>query len=404
MRSTLENLPKRPAARKHLRKSPMKYLRLVWLGLWRTPLRTVTNLISLVVFFVIFGIGNGIKARFDAVVAGMNPNNLRVYSSTSFSDPLPYGYRSKIEQISGVQSVTPISFLRGYFGDPKSRGWAAAVDVGTWPTTMPEKTVLSSVDYKRWATTRIGAVVGKQLAAEHNWKIGDRVSLTSTTYPRANGSSVWPFEIVGIYKRTDVPEWANEVWFDYRYFAASRLPVGNGVNMFAVRVARTNELRNVAAAVTNEFANSSDPVEVQSESEWVRAAIREVADISLLVHAVVGANLFILLVLLGTSLWQSFRERETDLAIMKAIGFSDSKVFALCVAEGLTLCLAGAVLGLCVSSAIFQRVTRELDLGTMPGTIWLEAFALAALVALVASFMPAVRARRLTVIEQLSAT
>ena len=107
----------------------MKYLPLVWSGLWRKPARTILTLISVVVAFSLYGIVDGVTAAFDHAIDRLtDAAELRTMSRINFAAGLPLAYRARIESVPGVREVGVVNFFAGYFQDPRNNINAAAID------------------------------------------------------------------------------------------------------------------------------------------------------------------------------------------------------------------------------------------------------------------------------------
>src|SRR3546814_3205762 len=71
--------------------------------------------------------------------------------------------------------------------------------------------------------TRTGIIMGIDLMKKYGWKIGDRVSLHSTIWVRKDdGSSNWPFDIVGTYIFEGDEAQNTAAFFHYSYFDEAR--------------------------------------------------------------------------------------------------------------------------------------------------------------------------------------
>jgi putative ABC transport system permease protein len=136
---------------------------------------------------------------------------------------------------------------------------------------------------------------------------------------------------------------------------------------------------------------------------FVVAQIQQVGDVRLFVNAIVGAVMFTLLFLTGSTMMQSVRDRFVELGVLKALGFTDAMVFATVVLESLVLCLAAAVLGLAVTAAVFPGLFDALGVGAvpLPPSVWLSGLGTATALALLVAIWPAWRARTLSIAEVL---
>ena len=159
----------------------------------------------------------------------------------------------------------------------------------------------------------------------------------------------------------------------------------------------------MCAAIDALFSNSSDETLTQDESAYAQSQLRQIGDVSAMVNAIVGAVLFTLLFLTGNTMMQSVRERIPELAVLKAMGFSDGMVTALILTESVVLCLVAAVLGLAVAAAVFP-VTASLGIGggALPSGVIVIGVAIALMLALVSGLPPARRVQRLTIVDALA--
>jgi putative ABC transport system permease protein len=168
----------------------MKYLPLIWAGLWRKRARTVLTLLCVVVAFALFGLLHGFSAALDGIVDAMSDTRLRIMSRVNITQPLPLAHRARIETVPGVDEVSYYNFFAGYYQDRRNSIQVGAIDVETFNAIYPDiKIEPRYVD--AMLRTRNGALVGEDLAAEQGWKIGDRIPLGSAVWTRKDGAESW---------------------------------------------------------------------------------------------------------------------------------------------------------------------------------------------------------------------
>jgi putative ABC transport system permease protein len=159
----------------------MKYLPLVWAGLWRKPVRSILTLLSIIVAFVLFGALHGVTAAIDSLITGMSDTRLRIQSKVSLAEPLPMAYLARIESVKGVEGVGYYSWFGGYYQEQRNQISVGAVDVDRLHSMFPELN-LKDEYAAAMRTTRNGALIGRDLAATRGWKIGDKLPLKSSIY------------------------------------------------------------------------------------------------------------------------------------------------------------------------------------------------------------------------------
>ena len=157
----------------------MKYLPLIWSGLWRKRVRTILTLISVTVAFTLYGIADGVTAAFDHAIDRLtDATALRTMSRINITAELPLAYRARIESVPGVREVGVVNFFAGYWQDPRHGINSAAIDVSHLHAMGDF--IVADEQLEAMQRTRTGAIIGPKLANEYGWKIGDRVSLKAS--------------------------------------------------------------------------------------------------------------------------------------------------------------------------------------------------------------------------------
>lgn len=375
----------------------MKYFPLVWASLWRKRPRTIFTIASIFVAFLLFGVLQGINLAFDRVVEQAHVN--RLLASDVSLLPLPLAYLPHIESLRGVSRVAYASQFVAYYQDPRNAVAPLAVDPERWFNVYSDWK-LSSDELNTFAHTRTGAVVGPDLARKYGWKIGDKIPLSSRVVKR-DGTTDWTVDIVGILDDTGSLGEGSALLINFGYFDESRV-IGKGtVLQYQVTITDPNDAADIGAAIDRAFANSSNPTKTQSERELAQSMLSRVGDITFFVDAIICAVLFTLLFITGNTMMQSIRESIPELAVLKTIGFSDSGLVAIVLAQSFLLCGLGASLGLGAAAAAFPLAHALIGGATLS---WLVVFAGAiavVLVALISALPPALRAKRLEIAEAL---
>lgn len=385
----------------------MKYAWLIWAGIWRKPLRTVLTAVSAVVAFLLFGILHGLDSVFTGAVSGARVNRLIVESKVSITQPLPISALDKIESVQGVTGASYTTYFGGYFRDPRNAVFAFAIDPRAYFALYPEY-VLPPEALSAFARTRDGAVIGKTLARRYGWRVGQHISLGSILWTRAQGQSDWEFDIVGIYDNPSTHAQTSTFYLRQDYLDEARTSWKNTVSMFVVSVAYPAQMSLLAQEIDELFANSSQETRTQTEKEYTQAFLKEIADVRLIARPVMAAVFFTLLLVLGHTMVQSVRERRGELAVLKTVGFSDSSVSMLVLAEALVLTSCSAVAGIALAAAFFPSVGYLLNNITLvsprplPVRTAVEGIALSALLALAVGLIPSLQAHRTSIAKAIA--
>ncbi len=382
----------------------MKYLPLLWAGLWRRPVRTALTMLSVLTAFFLFGVLQGVNAGINSVFDLMSVARLRVQSRANFQEPIPVAHVARIKGLAGVADVSPLTVLVGSYQTTNNVLVALGVDIKSLRHIFPEMKV-PAAQAAAMARTRTGVLVGAALAERHGWKIGDRIPIQSFNAIKTDGSAAWQFDIVGIYD-LDAHSWANEIWAHYDYIDEGRAQNRGTANQILVRVADPDRAPRIGQQIDALFMNSSGQTITQSEKDALQSALAQVGDIGFMVNTIVGAVLFTLLFLTSNTMVQSIRERVPEFAILRTVGFSETSVLWLILIEALVIGVSAALLGLAAASRVIprmmERVSSDLSGIHMPATVFAWGAALAVLLAVISGLPPALRARRLNLVDALA--
>jgi len=378
----------------------MKFIHLIWTMLWRKKTRTLLTLLSIMIAFLLFGMLQGINAAFKEAVSRSNVNRLVVTSSVSFIESLPYADLAQIETIPGVAKVAYASWFGAYFQDAKNFVAAYAVDAAREFAVYPELKIPQK-QLEALRNTRTGAIIGLDLAKKYGWKIGDRIPLHSTIWVKADGSSDWDFDLVGIYEDPADRTQEDAFFFNYKYLDEGRSFSKGRVGWYVVQVKDLTQSAQVAAAIDTLFTNSTDETKTQTEKEFQQAFLKQVGDIDLIITYILFSVFFALLFATGSTMMQVTRERIPELAVLKTLGFTDAGVAALVLSESLALCIFAALLGLGIAETLFPMLKDTFGVVAIPLPVVVEGILMAMLLAFTIGIIPALRAKRLVIAEAL---
>jgi putative ABC transport system permease protein len=385
----------------------VRYLPLLWAGLFRKKTRTTLTLSSIVVAFALFGLLQAVEVAFESGADTADAKRLLTTARYSIIEPLPMAYQRRIEQVPGVVGVAFADWFGAKYQNESNAFPVFAVDPVRYLDMYPEFTV-SRAHREAFVKTRTGALAGQRLVDRFGWKVGQKLPISSEIHAKTDGSLNWEFDLVGTLDAEDPAVRGNTdvVLINVAYFDEARL-IGRGkTGWYIVRIADSGQARSVSGAIDALFMNSPDETKTQPEKEFALGFAKQIGDIGALVTRILIAVFFTILILTGNAMAQSIRERIPELAILKTLGFSDAKVTALVLAEALLLLTLGGVVGMVAAVAMMPALNRATG-GRFPplfvGTeTWLLAAAVAAVVALAIGLPPALRANRLKIVAALS--
>ena len=386
----------------------MKYLHLVWASLFRRKTRTALTLVSIVAAFLLFGLLDAVRTSFSQ--AGQSANGaarLQTGSKLSFIQTLPQSLEAQIARVGGVKSVTYANWFGGAYQDPHNQVFSFAVPPN-YLDLYPEVAV-TNAERKAFVDTRTGALVGEQLARRFNWKVGDRVPLQSTIFPDRQGSKNWQFDIVGILHSTDKKAggfFDQMFLLNWKYFDETT-PYNQGqVGWYVTRVVDVNQADRVAKAIDALSSNSDHETRTQTEQAATASWMKQLADIGLIVGSIMGAVFFTLMLLSGNTMMQAVRERTSEIAVLKTIGFSSRSVLAMVLAESVLLLVLGGSVGLALATVVIPAVTAGsggmLNLPSVGAGSWGLGLGLMVLIGVLVGALPAWNAMRLSIVDGLA--
>jgi putative ABC transport system permease protein len=380
----------------------VKYLPLVWAGIWRKPGRAILMFLSVVNAFLLFGLLQGFVGGLSNAASGAHADLLFTTSRVSLYEPLPLSVAAGIRRVEGVRAVSPLVTFRGYYQTPRQFIRAYAVDVSQLPDATPALQVPAD-QLEALRKTRTGVIVSQDLAARYGWRIGQRIPLMSQVWTNEDGTRAWSFQVVGIYRADSSVLLRNAMLMSYDYLDGARQNGRETASAFILRLRSAGDADRVERAVDAMFRNSPDETRTASESQAALDAVKQIGDVGALSAAVVSAVFLALMFSVGATMHQAVRERTSELAMLKVFGLSASGLVALLVAESGVLFGVAAMIGLGLAAAAIGPITKLIGFTAIqPAPTFLWGIAAALLLALAASSLPALRAARLRIVDALA--
>ncbi len=323
----------------------MNRFTLIWRNLWRKPIRTVFTMLAILVVFFLFTLLEGLRIAFSFSDVGPSAEE-RLLSShkVSLIMMLPVAYESRIARLPGIEAVSHGTWFGARFQDnPEFAQYP--VEAEQYLALNPE-IKLDEERKQAWLGNRMGAIVGRPVANQYGWQIGDRVPLRSSIWTRNNGSDVWEFDIEGIFDDTDAGMNAGVVLFHYDYFDEARAFGKGTVGWYVSKGDGSMPLNELVESIDAEFANSPAETKTNTEAAFAQAYAQQFGNIGLIVTLILAAVVFMILLVTGHTMAQSVRERIHEMGVLKTLGFTSGSIFGLTVVEGLLLVLPVGILAM----------------------------------------------------------
>jgi putative ABC transport system permease protein len=374
--------------------------------LWRSRVRTVLTLASLITAFLLLGLIQSLNSLFAGDQINLSAPILITQARVSFTSPLPMRLIPQIEAVPGVASVSHSQFFGGIYQDnPQNFFPQFAVNPARWIPTFPE-CVLPPDQEQAWRTTRTGAIVGPQLAKRFGFKVGDKIPLKSQIWPQKSGDRAWTFDLVGIFgdKVKDSCARVGNMYINYAFFDEARQFGNGGAGIIVVRIQNPDDAQKVGNAIDAMFENSPDETKTQTEKDFSLNFVRQIGNLKAIMYGILGAVFFAILMLTGNTMLQAVQDRIPELAVMKTIGFGDGQVLGLVFAEALLMCVLGGVAGMLLASGAMIAFANLPGFPPMNATVdvWMFAVASMVVLSLIIGVWPAWRAWRLSIVDALA--
>ena len=381
----------------------MKYLPLIWKNIWRRKFRTSFTLLVILVSFVLFGLLMTIRTAFSLGVQLAGQDRLVLIHKVSLIMPLPVAYQGRLAAVPGVTAVTHNTWFGGIYQDPSNFFAQIAMEPEAYLAMYPE-IHLPEDQKKAWLADRQGAVAGVDIARRFGWKIGDRIPIQGTfARPKSGAGDTWEFNLVGIYDgKAGVDK--TQFFFRYDYLNENRA-VGEGLTgWYIVKIKDPSQSLKMAQKFDEMFANSQAETKTTTEKGFVESFAKQIGDIGSIMIAILTAVMFTILLVVGNTMAQAVRERTSELAVLKTLGFSDTAVLGLVLAESMFVAVVGGGLGLLVAWIIVQGgdpTGGMLPAFSLPTRDIVAGVVLLVLVGVAAGLLPAAGAMRLKITDAL---
>jgi putative ABC transport system permease protein len=376
----------------------MKYRHLILKNLFRKKLRTALTVGSFAVALFLFGLLRVLHTAFSQGIEVAGADRLVVVNRVSIIQPLPLAYRDRLLRVPGVSHATFANWFGGVYQDEKNFFPQFAIDREGYRRMFPEF-VVPEDQWRAFLADKEGAVAGEAIAQRFGWKVGDRIPIRGTIYPGA-----WEFNLRAIYKGERVQDDVTQFWLRWDYLDERR-PNGKGlVGWYTVRIDNPDAATGVARAIDERFANSPFETKTDTEKAFAASFVKQMGNIQLLMMTIGSVVFFTLLLVTGNTMAISVRERTRELAVLKAVGFSDGFVLAMVIAETMLVAAVGGGLGLGLAKLLTLRGDPTgglLPLFYLSADSVVLGLALALTVGLLAGFLPALSAGRLRVVDAL---
>jgi putative ABC transport system permease protein len=399
----------------------VKHLRRNWI-------RTTSTVVAMAVCIFMFCTMRSVLAQIDSMLESGSASRLVSRHAVSLVFSLPLSYANRIQAVPGVKRVATTSWFGGTLlakkegkadeGAEASTDWSnffpnMAVDADPYFAMYPEFEIPPD-QYQAFKDDMRGAVIGRKLATKFGWKIGDRFFLESFIPPYRKKDGPFEFVVRAIYDVDKAKHPGSDSGLMYFHFKYLYEATGRTVDAgsYTVEINDPSQAGTVSKAIDAQFENTDAQTLTETEQAFAASFIAMAGNLAFLLNSIALAVSFTILLVTANTMSMAVRERRTEIAVLKTLGFSSGRVMGLIVAEAVFLGALGGALGIGGSKGIMWLLTTVPGIRDMLAGLGLSelnlqpavaavGFAVAIFLGLAAGFVPAYNAYRSRITDML---
>ena len=366
----------------------------------RTMLTVFSSVISVFLIGTLLSVYGMLYERDTAEESALR---LITRHSVSLTQALPYYYGAQIAAVDGVETVSPLNWFGGTYIDQRPENMFARFAVD------PEEIfrIYSEFDapseqLEAFKRDRQGIAVGKSVADRVGLQLGQRITFKGDIYPFDPELTVR-----AIFEGQD----DEQSFFHFKYLEES-IPddYGAQVGAYVVRLRAAEDATPVSEAVDAMFRNAPEPTKTETEAVFQLSFINQLGNVKLFLLSIAGAIVFTMLMVSANTVAMSVRERTREIGVLKTLGFPAASVLGLVLGEAVAIAILGGLGGIALTWAANSAMAAsnfavQFFTGfTMPAWGVPVCFAMALVVGVGSSTVPAIVAARTQIVDALRHT
>jgi putative ABC transport system permease protein len=383
----------------------MSYFLLIFKSAFRNRLRTSLTALGVAIAIIAFLVLRTIIAAWHAGERNSSSDRMFTRNKISIIFELPVSAVDKVKKVVGDKGQVSYENWFGAVYPKDEHGFFANLAADDEAFKMYPEIVIPPDQWTAYSQDRMGAIVGTRLAAKYGWKLGDKITLRGTIY-----AGDWDFYVRAIYTSTSKAVDESSLWFHWKYFN-EKLPEGrkDKVGLILTKVDDGAQASAVGRSIDKEFASSAAETRTESEKQFQLEFLSMAGMLLTAIETISYIVLLILMLVLANTMAMATRERTTEYAVMRAIGFQPRHIVGMVLGEGFIIALVGSLLGVVLSPALLKSLAKVMEesMGGFLGNFDLEGRAVALAIAvslalgMLAAALPAVRASKLKIVDAL---
>ncbi len=339
----------------------MNFLKLIFRNAFRHKLRTGLTIFGIVVAILAFGLLQTVVTAFYAGANAASSTRLVSRNAISLTFSLPISYRARVKAVDGVTSVGYANWFGGIYQEPKNFFPQFAIDGATYLDLYPEYK-LTPAERDAFLRDRRGCIVGRKLADTFGFKIGDVIPIKGTIFP-----GKWEFVVRGIFEGAEAATNTSQLLFQWDYLNETMLKTvprrANYTGVYIVGITSGDRAAEISNAVDEQFRNSLAETLTETEKSFQLGFVSMSDQIVAAIRVVSFVVILIILAVVANTMAMTARERLSEYATLKALGFGPGYVAALIFGESLALAFIGCVIGIALTFPMAQAFASAV--GTM---------------------------------------
>ena len=373
----------------------MKFFPYVFKSLFRKKTRSFLTLGSILLpLFVICMMGTLLRTL-DRPPSGAGMFRLVVRHKVSLTNWIPEAYRARIQQLPGVEDMSVWCWFGGKYVDYSAKNQFARFGV------EPERFLSVFDDAKivegsaaDWFKDRAGAMVGESLMKKYGWKLGQKVVLTGDIYPMT-----LELTIRAVYTADN----ATALFFNWAYVEEALPQIKGRIGTFYIRAKDAEAVERLPKEIDALFENTDAPTKTETEKEFQNGFVQMLGNVKLMLNGISSAIVFVILLIAANTMSMAARERVSEIAVMRTLGYPKGTILAMILGESLLLAFLGGLLGLGLFVLGFPGFKAGLMNSPMAGfaagmrlfpSVLAVGFGISVFIGLFAGIVPAVGAAR----------
>jgi len=379
----------------------MKFIGLVLKSAKRSKRRTLLTVMSVAIAVFLFASLRAVLDGFNAATEASSSTRIVTLRSTSLFFSMPTSHAEVIKTTSGVQDLTWANWFGGIYKDPQNFFAQFAIEPESYLRMYPEIELLPE-ERKAFLDDRTACIVGDGLAKRFGFKVGDKIAL-QVGIP-IYGTRDFDFNVRGIYKSGGAAVDNQSMFFHWKYADERSIQPGQ-VGWFIAQISNPDQATQVGMAIDQKFANSPNETKTDTEKQFQATFVSMFGNLNLLLGSIALAVVITTLFVAGNTMAMSVRERTTEIAVMRTLGYPSATIFVLVAGEGLMMSIVGGILGVGFARWIVNPDTLQVGafipvFGVTNMNV-ISGLALSALIGLLAGLIPATAASRLKIVDGL---